>query len=225
MRGHLRRGGCGAWPALRPSRAPMRRRELLVLLAGAMTAARSLGAQPRATPVIGFLGSASPGPFAPFVAAFRQGLDEAGYAEGQGAAIEYRWAEGRFDRLPALAAELVRRGVDVLVASGGTPSARAARGATSTIPIVFTGVSDPVGAGIVASLARPGANMTGFSIMGGELMPKRFELLSELVPGARAIAFLVNPNSEISERMLQDVEGAARAMGAQLHVLKADAEP
>jgi putative ABC transport system substrate-binding protein len=202
----------------------LRRREIIFALAGAMTAARGLGAQPKAMPVIGFLGSASPGPFAPFVAAFRQGLNEAGYAEGQDVAIEYRWAEGSFDRLPALAADLVRREVAVIVASGGTPSARAAKSATATIPIIFTGVSDPVGAGVVASLGRPGGNLTGFSIMGAELLPKRLELLLELVPGARAIVLLANPKSEISERMMGDMQEAARAKGAELHILRADTE-
>src|SRR5260370_42205794 len=140
----------------------MRRGELMLLLGAAMTAARALRAQPKAMPVIGFLGSASPGRNPPLVAAFRQGLSETGYVEGQNLAIEYRWAEGSYDRLPALAADLVSRKVDVIVASGALPSALAAKNATSSIPIVFTGVRDPVGVGLVASLARPDGNLTGF---------------------------------------------------------------
>jgi len=162
----------------------MRRREFMLLLSGAMTAARALRAQQKAMPVIGFLGSESPGPYAPFVAAFRQGLSETGYVEGQNLAIEYRWAEDHYDRLPALAADLVGRKVDLIVSSG-SPSAPAAKSATSTIPIVFPALGDPVGAGLVASLAQPGGNLTGSSIMAIELMAKRLELLSELVPRPR----------------------------------------
>jgi len=203
----------------------MRRRELILLLGGAMTAARALCAQQKAMPVIGFLGGASPGPFAPFVAAFRQGLSESGYAEGQNVAIEYRWAEGRNDRLPALAADLVGRKVDVIATSGGPVPARAAKNATATIAIVFV-AGDPVGEGLVASLARPGGNLTGVSILSTELMPKRLELISELVPQARVIALLVNPNTgaERMEGMIRDVQEAARAKGVQLHILKAGNE-
>jgi putative ABC transport system substrate-binding protein len=202
----------------------MNRRELMLLLSGAMTMTRALRAQQRAMPVIGFLGNGSPGLFAPRVAEFRQALSEAGYVEGKNVAIEYRWAEGRYDRLPTLAAELVGRNVDVILAAGGTPATLAAKNATSTIPIVFLGVGDPVAAGLVASLARPGGNLTGFSNIAIELMPKRLELLSELVPQARMIALLVNPNSPTAEGMTRDVEEAARAKGVQLHVLHARAE-
>ena len=177
-------------------------------------------------PVIGFLGGTSPDApsVVPSLAAFRQGLSETGYVEGQNLAIEYRWAEGRYDRLPALAADLVGRKVDVIATDGGTPSALAAKSATSTIPIVFTGVSDPVGAGLVASLARPGGNLTGFSNLTAELIPKRLELLSELVPQARVIALLVNPTNKAHQGLVRDVQEAARAKGLQLHILRAGTE-
>ncbi len=202
----------------------MNRRELMLLLVGAVTAARALRAQQKAMPVIGFLSATSPGPLAPFVAAFRQGLNEAGYIEAQNVTIEYRWAEGDYDRLPALAADLVGRKIDVIVAAGGPSSALAAKSATSTIPIVFTAVNDPVAVGLVASLARPGGNLTGFNGMGVELMPKRLELLSELVPKADVIALLVNPNDANAERMIRDVQEASRLKGLQLHILRADSE-
>jgi putative tryptophan/tyrosine transport system substrate-binding protein len=198
----------------------MNRRELL-LLGGAMITARALHAQQKAMPVIGFLGRASPGFYAPFVAAFRRGLDDTGYVEGQNVAIEYRWAEGRDDRLPALAADLVGRKVDVIVTSGGTLSALAAKSATATIPIVFNVGGDPVEFGLVVSLARPDGNLTGVSIMTTELMPKRLELLSELVPQAGAFAMLVNPNNPNAEPMIRDVQEAARARGVPLNILKA----
>jgi putative ABC transport system substrate-binding protein len=202
----------------------MKRRELMLLLGGALIAARGLRAQQKALSVIGWLSSGSPGPLAPSLAAFRQGLSEIGYVEGQNVAIEYFWAEGRYDRLPALAADLVSAKVDLIVASGGISSAAAAKTATSTIPIVFTGVGDPVGVGLVASLARPGGNLTGFDLMSTELMPKRFELLSELVPQARVMALLVNPNYANTERIIRDVQEAARGKGVQLHILKAGNE-
>ena len=200
----------------------MNRRELTLLLCGAMTATRSLRAQQKAMPVVGYLGSESPGPFAPFVDAFRQGLSETGYIEGQNLAIEYRWAEGHYDRLPALAADVIGRNVDV-IAAFGIPSALAAKSATSTIPIVFN-VGDAIERGLVASLARPGGNLTGVSIMTGELMPKRLELLAELVPQAGVIALLLNPNNANTERSIRDGEEAARAKGVQLIILKAGTE-
>ncbi len=202
----------------------MRRRELLFLLGGAMTAARALRAQQKAMPVLGILGISPPGPFAPFVAAFRQGLSETGYVEGQNVAIEYRWAEGHYDRLPALATDLVGGKVDVIAALGGPPAARAAKSATSTIPIVF-GSGDPVGEGLVASLARPGGNLTGVSVLTVELMAKRFELLSDLVPLAGVIALLVNPNdANAAEQITRDVQEAARQKRVQLPILKAGTE-
>jgi putative tryptophan/tyrosine transport system substrate-binding protein len=199
----------------------MNRRDLLLLLGGAT---RTLRAQQKAMPVIGFLGLASPGPFAPFVAAFHQGLGEAGYVEGQNVAIEYRWAEGSYDRLPALASDLVGRKVDVIAASGGAASALAAKSLTSTIPIVFIGVRDPVGNGLVTSFARPGGNLTGFNFFGAELTPKRLELLSELVPQARVIALLVNPNSPDAEFTMRGMQGSADAKGVKLQILKAGTE-
>jgi putative tryptophan/tyrosine transport system substrate-binding protein len=200
------------------------RRELMLLLGGVMTAARGLRAQQQAMPVIGFLSSFSPGPFGPYVAAFRQGLTETGYVEGKNVAIEYRWAEGQYDRLPALAADLVGREVGVIASLGGFPSVLAAKHATTTIPVVFETGVDPVAAGLVASLARPGGNLTGVTMQAGELMPKRLELLSELVPQVRVIALLVNPNNPAAEPMIRDVEKAVSAKGLQLSVLKAGSE-
>jgi putative tryptophan/tyrosine transport system substrate-binding protein len=205
----------------------MRRREFSTLLCGAATASTvwplPLSAQQKATPVIGWLGISTPGPSAPSLAAFRHGLSETGYVEGQNVTIEYRWAEGRYDRLSALAADLVARSVDVLVASSGDPAAYAAKSATSMIPIVFTS-GDAVGYGFVAKLARPGGNLTGFSFLNPELNPKRLELLSELVPQAKVIALLVNPNSSSLEHVLRTVQEAAQAKGVQLHILKASTE-
>ena len=198
----------------------MNRRKLMLLLSGAVGAlSRTLRAQQKAMPVIGFLGSASP---SHILAAFHQGLGETGYVDGQNLAFEYRWAEGRYDRLPALAADLVLRKVD-LIAADGIPAALAAKTATSTIPIVFA-VGDPVDLGLVASLARPGGNLTGVSTMAPELSPKRLELLSELVPQVGVIALLVNPNNSNTERTTRDMQEAARAKGVQLHILTAGTE-
>ena len=202
----------------------MRRRELLLLVGGAVTAPHALRAQQKAMPVIGVLSSTTPGSSAANMAAFLQGLAETGYVEGQNAAIEYRWAEGRYDRLPALAAELVKRRVDVIVTQGGIPPTRAAKSATSTIPIVFAVGTDPVGDGLVASLARPGGNLTGVTFMMTKLNPKRLELLSELVLQADMIALLVNPSNESAEPQMRDVQEAARAKGVQLRILKAGTE-
>ncbi len=200
------------------------RREFLIGLGAATLWPLAARAQQKRVPVIGFLGSASPGPYAPNVAAFRQGLAEAGYVEGQNVAIEYRWAEGSYDRMPELAAGLVGRKVDLIAASGGNVAALAAKNATSTIPIVFASGGDPVGSGLVPSLARPGGNVTGVTLMISELTPKRFELLSELVPQARATALLVNPNSPGTEATIQATQAAARGRGAQLVILKASSE-
>ncbi len=201
----------------------MRRRELILLLGGAMAAARPLRAQQKSMPVIGYLISGSPGPTAPSLAAFRQGLSATSYVEGQNVAIEYRWAEGRYDRLPALAADLVGRKVDVIT-TGAIPATRAAKSATSTIPIVFLTGTDPVGDGLVGGLARPGGNLTGVSVLNVELMPKRLELISELVPEARMIALLVNPSNSNAEMIIGDVKQAAGTKGMQVHILKAGNE-
>jgi putative ABC transport system substrate-binding protein len=189
----------------------MRRRELFTLLGGAAAWPLVARAQQKTMPVIGYLGSESPGPFAPFVDAFRHGLSETGYIEGQNLAIEYRWAEGRYDRLPVLAGDLVCGNVDV-IAAFGIPSALAAKSATSTIPIVFS-VGDPIERGLVGSLARPGGNLTGLALINVELMPKRLELLAELVPQAGVIALLVNPNNANTERSIRDVEEAGAGEG------------
>jgi putative ABC transport system substrate-binding protein len=200
----------------------MTRRELMMLLLGtAMMASRAVRAQQKAMPVIGYLAGVSPGPSASNVAAFRRGLSERGYIEGQNVLIEYRWAEGKYERLPALASDLVDRKVDVIAATGG--AALAAKRATTTIPIVFSS-GNPVEQGLVASLARPGGNLTGISNLTGDLMPKRLELLSELVPQARVIALLVNPNSLGYEDMIKDLRQAARARGVELLILKASSE-
>jgi putative ABC transport system substrate-binding protein len=203
----------------------MRRREFMLMLSGTLTAARGLRAQQqKAMPVIGFLNVTSPGPLAPYLAAFRQGLRETGYVEGQNVRIEYQWAEGNFDRLPALAADLVRRKVDAIASTGAIAPALAAKRATSTIPIVFVIGSDPVTDGLVASLAQPGGNLTGFTLLSGELTPKRLELLSELVPQTGVIALLVNPNNPTTERVVRDVLKATQLKGLQLHAIKVDTE-
>ena len=203
----------------------MNRREWVLLLAGAMTAASTLRAQQKAMPVIGWLGAASPGPVAKFTAAFRQGLSEMGFVEGQNIGGEYRWAEGHYDRLPVLAADLVSRGVDVIVTIGGIPPTLAAKNATSTIPIVFTSVGHPVESGLVASLARPGGNLTGFSELTIDLLPKRLELICELVPQATMIALLVNPDNKVgTEYTIKTAQEGARAKGIRLAILTATTE-
>jgi ABC-type uncharacterized transport system substrate-binding protein len=203
----------------------MTRRELMLLLGAAAVARPSAPrAQQKAMPVIGYLSTASPGPIAAVVAAFHQGLKETGYVEGQNVVIEYRWAEGHYDRLPALAADLVDRKVDLIAAGGGNASAVAAKRASSTIPIVFVSGDDPVSTGLVASLSRPGGNLTGVSFLPVELHPKRLELLSELVPQARVIALLVNSSNPSTERIGREVQKAAGTRGAQLHILKAGTE-
>ena len=202
----------------------MDRRRFIAFFGGAIALPCVAAAQQKAMPVIGFLSSRSAGESEPNLAAFHHGLSEIGYVDERNAAIEYRWAEGRYDQLPALAADLVGRKVEVIVAAGGTPSAHAARDATSTIPVVFTAVADPVGEGLVANLARPGGNLTGGSVMVTELTPKRLEMLSELVPQAAVIALLVNPNSQDAEPTIREAQEAGRAKGVQLPILKAGSE-
>src|SRR4051812_27483985 len=202
----------------------MRRREFITVLGGAATWPLAARAQQKPMPVIGVLLPTSTSPSAPLLGAFRQGLSEAGYVEGQNVAIEYRYAEDHYDRLPALAADLVDRKVDLIVANS-PPAALAAKSATSTIPIVFRGGADPVGDGLVASLARPGGNLTGVSMLLDELTAKRLVLLTELVPRAQVIVLLMNPSNRTSaERVVREVEEAARTRGSQLHVLKAGSE-
>src|SRR5262249_33777402 len=198
----------------------MKRRELMLLLGGA-AATWPLAARAQPTmPAVGFLNSASPDGYVPYVAAFRQGLKEVGYVDGQNATIEYRWAEGHYDRLPALAADLIQRKVTVIAATT-TPAALAAKAATSTVPIVFTTGGDPIKLGLVASLNRPGGNVTGVSNLIVELGSKQLGLLRELVPATTAIATLMNPSFPGTESQLGDVEAAARMLGLQLIVLRA----
>ena len=203
----------------------IRRREFISLLGGA-AAVLPIGAhaQQPAMPVVGYLSSLSPGAhMAPYLVAYLEGLGRTGYVEGRNVAIEYRWAEGQYDRLPTLAADLVSRQVAVIYA-GALPAALAAKLATATIPIVFTIGGDPVRVGLVASLSRPGGNVTGASLFFGELGGKRLELLHELVPAATQIAVLVNPNNPNAEARWSDVQGAARAIKQQVHILNASGE-
>jgi putative ABC transport system substrate-binding protein len=203
----------------------MKRREFITLLSGAATAWPIAGrAQQAAMPVIGFLSSRSPSESTSVVAAFGQGLNEAGYIEGQNVAIEFRWAEGQLDRLPAMAVDLVSRQVAVIIAAGGDRPALAAKAATSTIPIVFTGSDFPVKVGLVASLSQPGGNVTGASLFTSELEVKKLALLRELVPKAQLIAMLVNPTNPSAETDIEDVRKAAAAVGQQIFLLRASSE-
>ena len=203
----------------------IKRREFIALVGGA-AAAWPLAArtQQPVIPVIGFLGPASSVGFAPFAASFRQSLKDAGYVEGQNVTVEYRWAENHVDRLPALAAELVGRRVAVIMTVGATAAALAAQRATSTIPIVFAIGADPVTFGLVASLNRPGGNVTGVSFLSNMLVAKQLELLQELVPTATAIGLLVNPNNPNAESDVKVALAAARALGRQIHVVRASTE-
>jgi putative tryptophan/tyrosine transport system substrate-binding protein len=204
----------------------MNRRQLLALLGAAISGLPlAASAQQSSMPTIGLLHGESPVLFGRFLELFREGLAEAGFTEGRNVTIEYRWAEGRNERLPALAADLVRRKVNVISAPGSTPAALAAKNATSTIPIVIFTAGDPVALGLVAGLNRPGENVTGATSLGRELAPKRLELLRELVPAATAMTLLVNPtNPAIAQSTEKAVQAAARALGLELQVLRAGDE-
>jgi putative tryptophan/tyrosine transport system substrate-binding protein len=202
----------------------MQRRAFVGLLGGALFSLLAARAQQPGVPVIAFLSSRSPDEAAPHASAFLQGLKQFGYVDGQNARIEYRWAMGQYDRLPALAKELVELRPAVMVAVGGTPSGRAARSATSSIPVLFVIGDDPVKAGLVASLNRPGGNATGVSLMTGALGGKRLELLAQLVPKAQVMALLVNPLGEDADPQAQDVQVAADALGRRLVIVRASTE-
>ena len=202
----------------------MKRREFITLLGGAAVSWPLAARAQQATPVVGFLGSASPEAYARRLRAFHQALKETGYVEGQNVEVEYRWAEGQYDRLPALAADLVRRQVAVIIAAGAQATL-AVKAATTTIPIVFSIATDPVAEGLVASLNRPGGNLTGMTSLNVEVGPKRLELLHQVVPSATSMALLVNPtNPSIAEPFSRALQAAARVLGLQLHVLHASSE-
>ena|SRR5262245_45442317 len=197
----------------------MRRREVITLVGGAAAWPLAARAQQSAMPVVGFLNSASPEAFPDRLRAFHRGLKDTGFVEGENVAIVYRWAENQFDRLPELAADLVRRRVAVIAVN--TPAALPAKAATASLPIVFLVSEDPVRAGLVASLARPGGNLTGVNLVSGELTAKRLELMRELVPSVARVAVIVSPVSLNAETTLRDVESAARAMGMQADIINA----
>jgi putative ABC transport system substrate-binding protein len=200
------------------------RRQFITLLGGAAGWPIAARAQQAAQPVIGFLSSGSAALFADRIRAFHQGLGEAGYVEGRNATVEYRWADGEIDRLPALAADLVRRKVNVIATSGGNAPALAANAATATVPIVFEVGGDPVGSGLVASVSHPGGNMTGVTVFAFELTQKTLELFHDVVPTATVVAGLVNPTNERAEAEARELVSAARTLGLELHVLRASNE-
>jgi putative ABC transport system substrate-binding protein len=202
----------------------MRRRDIITLLGGAATWALSAGARSQIIPVIGYLGPESSGPFASRVKAFREGLAETGFTEGRNVAIDFRWAEGQYNRLPALAADLVNRKVDVIAAPGGAPVALAAKSATTTIPIVFEMGGDPIVLGIVDSLSRPGGNLTGISSLSVEVSGKRLEFMHDALPAATVFAVVANPTSPTAPSQLRNIRTAAEKLGTQLHVLYASTE-
>ena len=202
----------------------MKRRQFITLLGSAAAWPLAVHAQQPAMPVIGFLNNQGLGGRTHLVDAFRQGLSETGYVEGRNVAIEYRWAENQYDRLPALASDLVHRQVAVIAATGGAPSVRAAKGATSTIPIVFTAGSDPVRSGLVDSLNRPGGNVTGVSFLTDALGAKRLGLLREVMPGRATVAVLINPQGPDAESQLKDVPSAAQLIGQPIHLVNASSQ-
>jgi putative ABC transport system substrate-binding protein len=206
------------------NRRNMNRRNMIALIGGAAAWPAAARAQQAMTPVVGFLHSQSPDSYSAILTVFRQTLKEAGFVEGSNVAIEYRWANNQFDQLPALAADLVRRQAAVIVAGGTAAPALAAKAATTTIPIVFAYDGDPVQVGLVASLNRPGGNLTGVTNLGGELGPKRVELMHELVPTATIIALLVNLTNPNAETLSRDAQAAARTLGLQFHVLHASTD-
>jgi ABC-type uncharacterized transport system substrate-binding protein len=201
----------------------MRRREFIGLASGAAALPLVARAQ-QPIPVIGFLSGQSPNSYAPFAAAFRAGLQEAGFVEGHNVAIEYRWAGGQYDRLPTLATDLVRRPVIEIVATGATPAVLAAKAATTTIPIIFTTGGDPVGLGLVASLNRPGGNVTGISFLVAQTGSKRLELLRQIAPSAMSVGFLVNPNNPNADNESADTLKAAGVLGRQVQIANASSE-
>jgi putative ABC transport system substrate-binding protein len=201
----------------------MRRREFILLIGGGAAAWPFVAfPQQPAVPVIGFLNSTSPIEWAPFVKAFKKGLSEEGYVDGQNVAIEYRWAEGQYNRLPGFAAELVARRVSILVATGGEVAAQAAKSATNIIPIIFTVGGDPVKLGLVASLNRPGGNVTGVNLLTSSLAAKRLEILREIVPKAELIGILVKPGRPAADEQIRDAREAARTLGLRIHLLEAN---
>ena len=203
----------------------MRRREFIKVVALATAWPLAVRAQEAPKPVVGFINAASAESYTRQTAAFLKGLSETGYVEGQNVSIEYRWAEGRADRLPAMAADLVRRQVAVIAATS-TPAAIAAKAATTTVPIVFETGADPIQLGLITNLSRPGGNVTGITQTNVEMAPKRLQLLNELVPTARVMALLVNPNDlTLAEAYAKNVQAAARALGVELHILNASTGP
>jgi ABC-type uncharacterized transport system substrate-binding protein len=202
----------------------MRRRKFITLLGGAAAWPLAARAQQAAMPVVGLLGATTADGYAAQVVAFRQGLQEAGYREGQNVTIEYRWAENQYERLPELAADLVRRQVAVIATIGGNPASLAAKVASATIPIVFHGSIEPVSAGLVSSLNRPGGNVTGVVTLAVELGPKRLELLHDVLPAATEMAVLLNPSAPATAGLLQELQAAARTLGLRLHTLEASSD-
>jgi putative tryptophan/tyrosine transport system substrate-binding protein len=202
----------------------MKRRAFISLLGGAAAWPFAARAQQAAMPVIGYLSARSPDDTTHLVAAFNKGLGETGFIDGRNVTIDWSWGRGQYEQLPAMAAAFVRRGVALIVATGGEPAALAAKAATSTIPIVFSIGGDPVSQGLAASFSHPGGNTTGFTLLTNQLEPKRLGLLRQFLPQAAIIGFLVNPGFPPSERQLADAQTAARAMGLQIHVLRADAD-